>query len=51
MYRIGTSNISGFDITNLSYTSNSFDFLIQKATELINLNYAYVDDSTHEEKN
>lgn len=39
----------GFDLTNLSYTSDSFEFLIQKATELITRGYAYVDNSTQEE--
>lgn len=39
----------GFDMTNLSHTSDSFEFLIEKATKLINLGWAYVDDSTHEE--
>ena len=39
----------GFDMSNLSYTSDSFDFLISKATELIKLGWAYVDNSTQEE--
>lgn len=38
----------GFDLSNLSYTSDSFDMLIEKATELIANGYAYIDNSTQE---
>lgn len=39
----------GFDMSNVSYTSDSFNFLIDKATELVKLGWAYVDNSTHED--
>lgn len=39
----------GFYISNLSYTSDSFQLLIDKATELIQNGHAYVDFSTQEQ--
>ena len=42
-------NDMGFDLTYVTHTSNSFDLLIEVATQLINLGAAYVDSSTHEE--
>lgn len=42
-------NEMNLTIDNLSYVSDFFDFLIEKATELIKLDVAYVDCSTSEE--
>ena len=39
----------GFNVSNLSYTSDSFDMLIEKATELIASGNAYVDNSTQDQ--
>lgn len=39
----------GFDVSNLSYTSDSFGYLIDKATELVQNGCAYIDFSTQEE--
>lgn len=39
----------GFDMSHISYTSDYFDLLIDKATELIKNNFAYVESSTQEE--
>lgn len=39
----------GFYIANLSYTSDSFQLLLDKATELVRNGYAYVDFSTQEQ--
>ena len=39
----------GFDLTNLSYTSDSFQLILDKATELVESGHAYVDSSTQEE--
>ena len=39
----------GFDMTNLSYTSDSFQFLIDTATKLISLGFAYTDSCSQEQ--
>lgn len=39
----------GFDVKNLSYTSDSFQLIIDKATQLVESGNAYVDFSTQEE--
>lgn len=39
----------GFDVSNLSYTSDSFHLLLEKATELVQNGDAYVDYSTQDE--
>lgn len=40
---------TGLDLTNLTHTSDTFGLLIEKATELVKLGWAYVDNSTHDE--
>jgi len=39
----------GFDLTNLSYTSDSFQLLIDTATKLISLGHAYIDSCSQEQ--
>ena len=39
----------GFDMSNISYTSDSFEYLIEIATKMIKSHDAYVDSSPQEE--